>query len=96
MIRLSDVLYKAIDKKRHAKALYGAHLMGVWPTIIEELVGDQASMGSRVECLRGNTLIIRTGSPVLATELRLNAPSIIKELNKKVRVQVVARLQFRV
>ncbi len=96
MIHISQVLHKALDRKRHKGALRGAHLMALWPRVIEDLVGEQASMGSRVESLKGNTLIVRTGSPVLANELRLHAPLIIRKLNSKIHAPVVARLQFRI
>lgn len=95
MIPLSDVLARAIDRKRNARALYGAQLMHIWPQTIEELVSDQASMGSRVECLRGTTLVVRTASAPLANELRLFAPEIVKKLNQRVKLRVVARIVFR-
>ena len=84
-----------MDRKRNRQALFGLKVQDAWFGVVEEVVGEAAAMGSSVESLRADTLIVRTASSALAGELRLYATQIFEKLNCLLPRPVIRKMRFR-
>lgn len=92
---LSAILPALLDRKRNRAALFGLKVQGAWAEVVEEVVGEAAAMGSSVEALRGEILIVRVSSSALASELRLHSKQIFEKLNSLLPRPMIKRMRFR-
>ncbi|MDP3724108.1 MAG: DUF721 domain-containing protein [bacterium] len=92
---LSAILPAVLDRKRNRSALFGLKVQDAWFGVVEEVVGEAAAMGSSVEALRGDTLIVRTASSALSTELRLYSKQIFGKLNSLLPRPMIRKMRFR-